>query len=316
MKTVKELVGQTVYDQVAAKLQKAFPDPRVVIAPEHIDGFILNTWNNFDDENCQKILTLPRPAQAEIDALNAALPKAGPQDNFVYYVAVAKHSRVSNPHHSFTAHLPLVKVTVAKTDAEATTITTAIGDVKPEDHLLQSIEQLAFKYDEDLGYVPARVDLITPARLGDSRFGAIAVYLGFKNEDDEKPSFYILEAGTATGLALMLFISPDMGPISHKKKWYQPTPFTSPDHTYEGNLVVDGKEPKELHVRSYDPSKNLDVYVDVQYNVSPPDTVWPAFLIAEAASRVGAISVKKGQLIFESLFAPIGFVLPWDENPN
>ncbi len=103
----------------------------------------------------------------------------------------------------FTVPLPMVRVTLPETlDASALTIATEIGDVDlGKDHLLGSVDLIHAKYGGApyLGYRPGRVDLITPARFAGGRFAAMALYLGYRHKADRAPSFYLLEAGTATG---------------------------------------------------------------------------------------------------------------------
>src|ERR1700691_4109899 len=96
--------------------------------------------------------------------------------------------------------LPMVRVALPEAlSAGNAVIATEIGDVDLSlDHLLGSIDLIDAKYGsaEYLGRRPARVDLVTPARDAKWRFGAIAVYLGYRQKEDRQPSFYILEAGT------------------------------------------------------------------------------------------------------------------------
>lgn len=317
MTTVKDIVGDVVHATIASQLKQAFPDPRSVVDDKHVDAYVIYVWQNMADDASKQILGVDKPAQSVIDGIVNSLYVSMAPDGFKYYVANAKHSRVVDPgRHSFTAHLPLVRVPLAVTDAIACVIKTAIGDVDPADHLLQSVQQVAHKYAQTLGYSPVRVDLITPARSGGTRFGAIALYLGYRASADTAPSFYVLESGTATGASCMLFISPDMSPIPARKKWYAPTPFTDENAHYTGELDMNGDEPAVLHVHAFSDTMVNEVNVDVTYQQSPPTYIWPALLTAQAAARVGAISVKKGMFMFETLFAPLGFALPWDQYPT
>lgn len=314
--TVKGIVGDATHAALASELRKAFPDVSSVIDDKHVDALILHVWNNVDDTTSQKFLGVSKPDPFVISDLQNALYVQEPPDGKRYYVANAKHARLVNPTHSFTAHLPLVRVALADTDATAKTVQTAIGIVDWKDHLLQSVEQVANKYSGLLGYSPVRADVITPARSGGTRFGAIALYLGYKDASDTSPSFYVLESGTATGSSCMLFISPDMKPIPARKKWYQPTPFTDAEAHYTGDLIMNGDEPDVLHVHTFSDTMVPEVNVDVQYQQTPPTYIWPALLTAQAAARVGFISTKRGETMFETLFAGIGAVLPWDEYPH
>jgi hypothetical protein len=71
------------------------------------------------------------------------------------------------------------------------------------------------------------------------------------------PSFYILEAGTATGAAKMLYFSPDMKPIQHATSYYNPTAFVTKSNNYSGTLTMmpapNEDDPAELLVESFVP---------------------------------------------------------------
>ncbi len=161
----------------------------------------------------------------------------------------------------FMLALPMVRVTLpASLTAEGAIVATEIGDVDlRNDHLLGSVDLIAAKYGGAgyLGARPERVDLITPPRSSGSRFAAIALYLGYRHLADRSPSFYLLEAGTATGDAKMIYFSPDMKPIKHATSYYLPTPFVSMRNTYDGALSMrpapDEGEPERLVVESRAP---------------------------------------------------------------
>jgi len=311
-----DYVAPETYSKLHDLMSRAFPDARSKVVDLHVQAVLLHVWNKADDATCQQILGAPKPDPTVIDAFNAAIMTTCEPDGHVYYLAHATHSRVVEPgKHSFTAHLPLVRVGLAATDAEAKIITTSIGDVDPKDHLFQSVEQVAFKLQTDLPQVPKRVEVITPARSLGARFGAIAIYLGYY-EDATSPSFYILEAGTATGDSMVYFLSPDMGPILPTRKWFIPTPFTNEQAFYAGELLMNGDEPDELHVHSMNSDKNVEVEVVVKYESTLPKYIYPAILTAEAASRVGLIAIAKGDLVYEEILAPLGRLLEWIELPH
>lgn len=316
MSTVEDIIGLATHAAIKEQIQKAFPDSRNHIDDKHVDALVLQLWQHTDDATAQKLLGVPKPDPFVITELQNALYVQEPPDGKKYYVANSKHSRITNPTHSFTAHLPLVRVPLAFADADAKDVQTAIGSVDLADHLLASVQQCSQKYEQLLGYEPARVDLITPARSSGTRFGAIAVYLGYKNKGDVAPSFFILESGTAGGAACMLFISPDMSPIPARKKWYQPTPFTDGGAHYTCEFVMNGDEPDMLHVHTFSDTMVPEVNVDVQYQSTPPTSIWPALLTAQAAGRVGYIASKRGEFMFESILAPLGALLPWDQKPT
>jgi len=316
MANIKDFVPSVTYFKLANLIKISFPDARVSIQDHHVDALILNVWNKCDDDACQKILGAPKPDPTQIDEFNKLFMVSCEPDGHKYYIAHATHSRVVTPgKHSFTSHLPMVRVSLAETDEDAKVISTSIGEVDPKDHLFQSIEQVAFKLKDDLPQAPKRVDLITPARSNGARFGAVATYVGYYDPQGT-PSFYLLESGTASGESIIYFLSPDMAPIPPMKKWYEPTPFTTADAFYSGEMVFQGDEPDELHVRSLDKDQVLQVTVNVKYESTPPKYIFPAILTAEAAARVGMIAVTRGDLIFEEILAPLGRLLAWDSPPQ
>jgi len=315
MPTVRDLVGDTTYQRIIDLLKLSFPDAHAIVHEQHADALVLQVWQSNKDSS-QNIFGVACPPQPTLDALLAQCPAANPADDFAYYVGHAHHSRNEHPNHAFTGHLPLARVKLPDTTAQAAAIKTAIGDVIPQDHLFASVSQIAFKYSDDLGYEPKRVDLVTPARLGGARFGAIALYLGYCSTDDVAPTFYILEAGLATGESRVAFFSPDMDAIAPTRKWYVPTPFTTDDASYCGKLTMNGDEPATLIVHALSPSSRPEVQVLVEYERTPPRAIWPALLTAQAAARLGSIGVRRGQLTFTDILAPIGDLLDWDKKPE
>lgn len=252
------------------------------------------------------------------------------------YLGQANHHRVksvppdSRPAQSqFMLELPIVRVTLPdKLTAESTVISTEIGDVDlARDHLLGSIDLIHDKYGGAayLGARPARVDLLTPARSAGLRFGAIAVYLGYRRATDRAPSFYLLEAGTATGDAKMIYFSPDMKPISGVTSYYVPTPFVTMRNTYSGGVTMQAAphedEPDELLVESRSPGeKDPYITVTVKYKRAPElDLPLPLELIADAAARVAlvarALGVPSGEPM-EGLLADLARTLHWIHEPR
>src|SRR6185436_8601788 len=110
------------------------------------------------------------------------------------------------------------------------------------DHLVGSVDLVAQKFKEQLGYYPGKVDLVTPARTGitRARFGAIAMYLGYKNATDPGPSFFIFEAGMATGEAKMLYLGKTLDTEILQRSGYDPTAYSSHNNFYRGGVTVKG----------------------------------------------------------------------------
>ena len=315
MATIQDFVANSAYGKIQGLVQKAFPSAQQV-TPMHVEALILAIWNKCDPALVHKVLGTPPPDPTQLDAFNQAFALTFPSDGREYYLAHATHSRIVEPgKHSFTSHLPLVRVTLAATDANAPVQSTMLGDVDPKDHLFQSIEQVAFKLKNDLSQAPQRVDLVTPARSLGTRFGAIAVYVGYYDPAGA-PSFYVLEAGTATGDTMVYYLSPDFQPIMNTRKWFAPTPFTNDQAYYWGNFVMNGDQPGELHVKAMNSNQETEVTVNVVYEkLAQPKYIFPALLTAEAAARVGVIAIAKGMLEFEEILAPLGEMLEWINRP-
>lgn len=229
----------------------------------------------------------------------------------------------------FMMTLPMVRVALPqKLLPNNTKIETALGIVDlSRDHLLGSIDLIAEKYGgaEYLGYRPARVELITPARLHGTRFGAIAVYIGFRTPEDRGPSFYLLEAGTANGEAKMIYFSPSLRPIERTASYYLPTPFVSMRNTYSGELAMHAAphedEPRRLIVRSYAEGAAEPYHqVTVQYRraswLDRPETLQ---LIIAAGARVGLIGHLMGLaniVDLEPFLVNLARNLHWREYPH
>lgn len=195
---------------------------------------------------------------------------------FKYYDAKANHRRslgiqptrpVSS---SFDATLRMVRVPLPRyADKGNQKIRTKIGlvDLK-RDHLLNSIDAVINKYvgfeQWQVSYIPEKVELITSARYLNVRFGAIAVYLGYRYKNDSVPSFYILEAGTAQGEAKSLFFSNKMEQIIAGPARYKATPFSSKKNRYRGQLRMKENEPSLLFIWSHAPRTGKLPYIRVR----------------------------------------------------
>ncbi|EYF07169.1 hypothetical protein [Chondromyces apiculatus] len=325
--SVKETVGNEGYERVREVLQKAFPGGEVTDAI--VDGAIRAAWRVRLE--ALKALGVPVPSPEEATAAEpsaeelAALASA---PSYPLYLGNAQHQRVlamnsNEPFHSeFVGTLPLVRVRLPQSlHLGDERVSTAIGEVDlKRDHLVGSIALVTQKYGGQLGYRPARVDLITPARLWGVRFAAVALYLGYKEASDATPSFYLLEAGMATGQAAMLYLGQAIDSVIVARSGYLPTPFASPNNTYTGWVTMDGDEPVQLVVQANEPSRSFYIQVTVKYEkVSTPDREWPADLTWEAMERVCAIGdamkVPTGIPLQEVLGA-LGLKRQWMEVPG
>jgi hypothetical protein len=144
------------------------------------------------------------------------------------------------------------------------------------------------------------VDVITPPRLASARFAAVSLYLCHANEADTAPSFFVLEAGVATGQARIPFLGRTMASVINAQTQYSPTSFSQPWHYYRGTLAMKADapdEPSTLIIEVFtDPppdGKYLEVIVQYESRADPVMTN-PFQLTVEAGARVQAIADALG----------------------
>lgn len=275
-----------------ASLRQTFPDAPVDDA--RTDALAIALW-------CSGSMALPidwTPYDAELRARAAmlglnvdpsatsptrlALEEGAASDR--YYNISATHDREVPDLAPFTRHFSMARVTLPQKQPQ--TFQTRLGAVEPGDHLLATVDELRQKYGGVLGAVE-RVDLVTPARAGGTRFGAISVYLGYR-AGEHSPSFHVLEAGTATGDAKVLYLAPSLDTVINSFSGYKPTPFASPNHVYTARLRLQGDSPLLLQITVHRDAASLPyMRLTVNFEETPtPRLIWPGFLIADAASIV------------------------------
>lgn len=214
-----------------------------------------------------------------------------------YYRAHATHDRAFPDYDPFTGHLGMVRVALPAEQPQA--VSTAIGEVLPADHLLATVAEVRRKYGEQVEEVIDRVDVITPARLHGARFAAISVYLGYTG-GRPTPSFYVLEAGLATGQAKILYFAPRIDFRILSYSGYRPTPFADSDHVYTARLTVVGDNPLLLQIHAHrDAGTRPYMRIAALFEESKrPDTTWPGHHLVRAtkivARRVIA-GVRRGE---------------------
>ncbi|MBK8253799.1 MAG: hypothetical protein IPK82_14180 [Polyangiaceae bacterium] len=319
---VEQRIGTERYQGIKKALTRAFPNANVTDEViDLVDG----------------VLRGPRPENKPADGPEKEpITRQVQEKEHPLYLAHAMHHRHKSMEPAskameskFTKTLPMVRVTLPSTlTAENTVIQTVVGDVDlSKDHLLGSIDMIFDKYGDasHLGFRPARVDLITAARSAGARFGAISVYLGYKTKTDKGPTFYMLEAGTATGDAKMIYFSKDMSAISNATSYYQPTPFVTMKNTYSGGVTMAASpredEPLSLLVESRVPGEKEPYFtVLVSYTRSPTiDLPAPVELIINAAARVATVAQAMGVSSTEPLegvLADLGKSFYWEETPR
>jgi hypothetical protein len=326
---VARSIGAERYAAIRSALQQAFP--QATVTDDVVDGVALVLQHGPSGG------AAPVPSGPKSTTIEAApITRRAQEKDHRLYLGYATHHRVKSappaarPMESeFTLPLPMVRVTLPDTlAAEGSILATEIGDVDlGHDHLLGSVDLINAKYGgaDYLGHRPERVDLITPPRSGGSRFGAIAVYLGYRHKADRGPWFYLLEAGTATGDAKMIYFSPDMKPIESVTSYYLPTPFVTMANTYSGGITMlpapSEDEPDQLVIHSRAPGeKDPYITVTLKYRRAPTlDLPLPIEITVDAGARVALIAKTMGiasAVELQPVLAELAKTLYWREAPR
>jgi hypothetical protein len=208
---------------------------------------------------------------------------------FPTYACRAEHQRLHPVHRSFPTFVPMVRVPLAERNTPD--FTTSIGTVRADDHLLYSVSDVRREFGDELDRPIARVDLITPARRYGSRFSPIALFFGYEHADDETPSFFIVEAGTADGQPKVLYLARHMDEALLYFTGYHPSPLTMGNQIYHSRLTMDGDEPVELVVEaSADPDTRPHLRILARFEREALEELpTPYASTAEAAVRVMTI---------------------------
>lgn len=214
-----------------------------------------------------------------------------------YYRAHATHDREFPDYDPFTGHLGMVRVTLPMDQPEL--VHTAIGDVVPEDHLLATVAEVRRKYGGQVEGSIERVDVITPARLQGARFAAISVYLGYTG-GKTTPTFYVLEAGLATGQSKVLYFAPRIDFRILSYSGYRPTPFADSDHVYTARLTMVGDNPLLLQIHAHrDAGTRPYIRISALFEESRrPDATWPGHHLVRATkivARRAIAGVRRGE---------------------
>jgi len=228
---------------------------------------------------------LPQSAHASEGRSSAAVHEADP---IGYYWVEATHTRQTpQGYQPFIGELAMVRASLPA--REPRRFNTVIGTCEPSDHLLATIFEANEKYQRALGYPLARLDVITPPRQL-MRFGAISVYLGYRDAS-ALPCCFILEAGTALGQPKVLYLGKTIDTKINRISGYKPTAFSCADNAYTGAIQLSGHEPVKLHITARDimdrGTKSAAPYMDLNVKFTKQtgtaQNTWPGFLIARAA---------------------------------
>lgn len=304
---------------ITKMLRAAFPDPAVQIGVEAVDGAIGAMERAWRPE-FEHYFGIPSPTERPTD------PSQGADDAQVlgYYLAHAKHSRVSGPaQHSFEGFLPMVHITLP---ADSIDIQTRMGWCYAGDRLLHSMLEArtyAREIGNAFGVAPQleKVELLTPPRMAGARFGAIAVYVFH-------PWGAVVEAGMATGQPRVLYWLPKMGEWVTRRSWYEPTPDSSPKHFYRARLSVDeARRPSRLEIHRFNSDPELVsvepvMAIDVRFERHvQPLLEYPGELLFQAACRVAAVQHAMGKELpdvgfITPVLAELAKLYPWSKEPS
>ena len=242
------------------------------------------------------------------------------------YQTQARHHRVEPYEADWVGNdCQSVRVSVPQSYDEDARIWTYLGVVKASDHLIFSIDQVVDTYEQAFGSRPTvgRVDLITGARHLDlDRFSPISIFLAYTQAEDETPSFYFLEAGSAQGNPEALYPARDMGSGIHTTCDFSFTPFACKYNWYTGGLTMteDGKEPAQIlnSVAQEENGTRHYLTLTADYTVIDPGRVnLPVVAQAEAVLRVSALAQGMGVASdIEKLLGDCAReILDWDTKP-
>lgn len=278
---------------LASMLRQSFPDAVVddaTLAAVALTAYLDDTseirldWDRYRDALDSYVAQwgLTRSEGSEVPIVRAPVGERG---TLRYYRVHATHDRAVPDYDPFTGHLGMVRVALPADRPR--TIHTAIGDVVPEDHLLASVAEVERKYGAHIEGDIDRVDLITPPRLHGARFAAISVYLGYTG-GRPAPSFYVLEAGLATGESKVLYFAPRIDFRILSYSGYRPTPFSDSDHVYTARMTVVGDNPLLLQIHAHrDAGTRPYVRISALFEeTGRPDTTWPGQHLVRATKIV------------------------------
>jgi hypothetical protein len=268
----KSLINPETFEAMRGLVRQTFPDRKAPAPSDDLTSLVIDA--------------LPEEARAAIGiakgvALGAeqiremvarrlgearGIDQADHTDLASYFIAEARHTRNGPGTHEFVAHLPMVRIELF--EDRVTDFETAFGTVFAGDHKLNTVNAVRDKYAEVLAFPITRVFLTTPARYGGARFGAIATYELV--DDRAETHAWILEAGMATGEAMVLYTSQHGQPIE-RLSWYKPTPFSAETNWYRGMTTFrpNGGGPETLVVQVSTPEerkqKQFHMEVAVRY---------------------------------------------------
>lgn len=261
------------------------------------------------------------------------MQRRGARGRHTTYRLHATHSRSQPIEATFTGECQSVRVSLPQSKPDPDSyIGTYIGRVEASDHLLFSIDEVRTAYQLRHGMPPAieRVDLITGARFMGRRFSPVSCYMAYADANAPgNPTFFILEAGSATGKPKALYVARDMETVLHDQSAFAFTPLSCPANWYTGGLRVepDG-HPSTMYLTSAQERDGSYQYfsLEVRYAVERKQkrVISPLNLQIEAAMRVYAIAQQAGCELgigrgggMQPMIGPMAEgIVSWDVSPR
>jgi hypothetical protein len=303
------------FERIRGWMQGTMPASHASFDDAAINGVIHEMQRNWRDEYAQ--LGVSKAATTSKAQAPKTLP-AGPR----YVMVEATHTRLSPIKSSFTGVVPMVQVTLPKTQQHILA-DTVLGEVMDGDIKLYCLDVFNEYYEERLGFEAKKVVVTTPPRIDGGRFAAVLYGLVYENESDVMPRCYYMAGGMANGPTRVLYSSKDMSEIT-SRGGYKPTPFSSVDHIYTGGLSVDSAGwADELWIDIKEDGKPVHLELRAKMKaVSTATPVSPYNLLIQAACRVAAIADEMGQEVpdlgpLTKVFAAIGRLgYSWNQIPT
>lgn len=283
------------FQRLAALIEKAFPSAKADAATI---ALMLEGLKATEEDFARAIHEILGGDYLPVDDNHPLLDLL--KDLFGHHTAYemhATHLRSQPIYSCFTGVVKAVRVTLHETGRLP--FFTPYGGVYNVDHLLFTVNDVRTFIQKQQPDFPAfeRVDLITPARKDFLRFAPVAIFLGYEKQHSTKPSFFILEAGLATGEPMVLYFAPTMDHVIQQHTGYVPTPFTKASNWYVSTLSMTGNEPNLLAIEG---TESLDerpyITITCQYAVlsDAGKPIFPGSQTMEAGVRLATIATALG----------------------
>ncbi len=276
------------YEHIRRGLKNTYGNHLHQVSDRMVDGVVRSLHARYSHPKLPKLKSVP----------SRHIPRGSSDDGKTYYVVTPVHSRValSEGCEQFQQPVPMARYRLPETGQE--NISTSLGKAYAGDRKFNNMKDLRDRVSKSLGYSPARADVIAGIRDW-GRFAPVTLYLGYRNENDKAPSFYVVEAGIATGQSRTLYLAKDFDKNQvQAQSMYDPTQFANNAHWYNARLVMAGDDPQMVTIFSGE-TKDIDkAYVKItltyvkQYQ-APKNIVAYDYLL-DASMRLAAIGEAVG----------------------